>query len=425
MERIIINLCSRGLCFNDLEQMHHVLENLRSLVFPPDRPAETETIHILETFLKDHLQMIRFQEPNQYVLTNVTKEGCKTETTYRLSKIIGQGGWNVAWETENGSVLKHYHVKYHKSVGRLLVGSFFENLINLLLTVWQDAEKIRIVTPIHHIAWDQRTKVSEPFEPIPDKVLEQISSPRDAKPFYQPNIMESRFMLSIGEKMDGDCQQLLWKKYSQERFRVISIQAFRALQYLQDTFQLVHNDFKLANLFYRRMDSDSETEILIGDFGASQMVWNGIKIYGSPDFTVRTGERQFWKDALYYFVKYMKDLWNSKLDNSTKQNGIRYVLCLLHATDPNNHLDYFYQGGKLPIFGFPKGTKVKDIIKWPDNPFQDSGRLRKIDIDLPGFLDTKFIIKTMSYETDCYRSYYAAYVATKMNYLRSVAEHSI
>ena len=321
LDNLTSKLHPYGLKFDSFQEMIEWIRILRTLEFPSDRKAKSKDIKILHTFLTKHMKQAKITQVGKtlYYSNSVSKR--------TIGKQIGKGGWNVAWILEDGLVLKHFQVTYHKSVGRFFVNAFFENIIHLLLTVIQKEEKLSLVNQMYEIAYDKNTKLNDKFTKFPNPP--PIGTSKEMKPYYQKNIFQSRFILSVGEKMDGDCHKYLWDNYSLSKFIKISIQAFTKLQFLQDNFEFIHNDFKLANLFYRRINK-RKIEVYISDLGASEMVLGRKRIQGTPDFNCKTRRQQYWRDVFYYFYKFLKEVWKSKeLPESKKVKAYDFVFKLL------------------------------------------------------------------------------------------------
>ncbi len=348
----------------------------------------------------------------------------------RQIKELGRGAWNVALlvanettnpdqpgkagdqEIPNTFVLRHFYtnVEYgFKSIAKMSRSSFYDNLIGIIITIIQSSIlKTKITNSVYMLGYDVNTNLF-------DKKYKRFEEDKKFK-CWQESIMNSKFILSLNEKVDGDCLSYIIKQIENEdltkdtiikEFNYLSSCIFQKLKLLQDKFKFIHNDLKLDNVFYQM--ENGKVIVLLSDFGSSELTINGYRIKGNPDFITKTNDEKpyYGKDIMYYFINALQEFqtkYNSEIPDYIKNN---YFDLIVHII---NLIKSLYSTDKIQEFSnnFQKVILNREIIENTDTikSLLKSGRLFKSsDIFLLDYsfydLTTEFLLTIINCQDLC------------------------
>ena len=247
---------------------------------------------------------------------------------FTIGYLLGKGGWNLNYniiDNTNSSkqlVLRYLfdNELYPKSPEHKLKISFYENYINILLTIIQE-------------------KIFK-FKCVNSCIMIGLNT----------NIHDKHYVYSINEKADMDCFKYFLNEniiISKDKFINMTLKIFTKLLFMQKTINFMHYDLHLENIFctYR----DNILDPYFSDLGTAEFSINGYEYKGNPDF-IRNSKDQsncyFGKDIVYYFTSTIKKLYRYILDINTKYEDnileiINYIFSIFASKITNVNKKYY------------------------------------------------------------------------------------
>jgi hypothetical protein len=234
---------------------------------------------------------------------NIIIKSANLNKNYKINKIINSGGWSNIYEITDLNnptdklILKNfrYDEQFNSSLHRLIILSFYDNLINIILSIIQkNISNLNLVN---------------------ESVLIGIDTNKTNT--------DSKYIISINKKTDGNCLDLLITlingKSSSDKiliFNKLCSLIFTKLFILQKFVRFIHNDLKLSNILYNKKEIISidynnynnlnNIDILISDLGMSQIIINKYTYIGNPITQIKNN--YFYKDILYFLIETIFDI---------------------------------------------------------------------------------------------------------------------